>query len=295
MSRTEAELSVREGRLDDALAQLQDAVRNDPSSAELRIFLFQLLSLLGQWDRARNQLNVVAEMQSDTDPMAQTYDLAISCERLREEIFAGRRAPLVFGQPTEWVALLLQALELDGAGHKDEAQEIRLSALEKAPATSGRIKPRVAEGGDADASFPFEWLSDGDTRIGPVIEAIMDGKFYWIPMDRVSHIGIDLPEDLRDFVWIPVGLTFANGGQKVALVPSRYPGSGSDEDPAIRMSRKTDWVDAGENLFEGRGQRMWMTDSGEYPLFDVREIELDVEAPEVPAEDSEEPEEPTDG
>lgn len=277
MKSTEAEASLREGRLEDALGQLQDRVKKDPSNAELRVFLFQLLAVMGQWDRARNQLRVVSEMKSDTNSMSQTYDLAIRCERLREEIFAGRKAPLIFGQPEEWIAQLIQALQLDGQGHHGEARDTRLAALEDAPAVPGRVKPR-----DSDTASDFEWLADGDTRIGPIFEAIMDGKYYWVPMNRVAQIGIDKPEDLRDFIWIPVGFTFANGGQKIALMPSRYVGSGSATDSGLRLGRKTEWAEAGENLYEGQGQRMWMTDQGEHGCFDLSEIEFDLPTEEEP-------------
>jgi len=48
--------SLREGRLEEALAQLQTQVRKEPGDARLRVFLFQLLSVMGRWDRALRQL-----------------------------------------------------------------------------------------------------------------------------------------------------------------------------------------------------------------------------------------------
>jgi type VI secretion system protein ImpE len=55
-----AERSVREGDLAGALMALQDQVRKNPSTSDLRVFLFQLLAVLGEWDRALTQLNVAA-------------------------------------------------------------------------------------------------------------------------------------------------------------------------------------------------------------------------------------------
>ena len=45
------------------------------------------------------------------------------------------------------------------------------------------------------------------------------------------------------------------------------------------LSRRTEWMDQGEELFTGVGQRLLVTDVDEYPLMDVRSIELDTEAP----------------
>ena len=60
----EAHLAV--GDLDATLTALQDQVRKAPADAKLRIFLFQLLCVLGDWQRAITQLKLSAEM----DPMA---------------------------------------------------------------------------------------------------------------------------------------------------------------------------------------------------------------------------------
>jgi len=42
-----AEQSVREGRIEEALAELQQQVRKAPDNAEYRVFLFQLLCVMG--------------------------------------------------------------------------------------------------------------------------------------------------------------------------------------------------------------------------------------------------------
>jgi type VI secretion system protein ImpE len=54
----------------------------------------------------------------------------------------------------------------------------------------------------------------------------------------------------------------------------RYPGSEADQDGAIRLSRKTEWHEVAPQTFHGRGQRMFATDADEYPLLNVRTIEL---------------------
>ncbi|WP_265323151.1 tetratricopeptide repeat protein, partial [Pseudomonas aeruginosa] len=78
-----AEELLRAGRLDDALKALQEQVRSQPSNATLRIFLFQLLAVMGQWTRALNQLKVVGELDASALPRVQTYSTAIECEALR--------------------------------------------------------------------------------------------------------------------------------------------------------------------------------------------------------------------
>jgi type VI secretion system protein ImpE len=67
-------------------------------------------------------------------------------------------------------------------------------------------------------------------------------------------------------------LTLTNGGEKVALLPVRYPGSEASADSAIRLARKTEWAELESETVVGLGQRMFATDGNEYPLLDTRSI-----------------------
>ncbi|MER2602703.1 MAG: type VI secretion system accessory protein TagJ [Candidatus Competibacter phosphatis] len=268
----QAEQSVREGRLQEALAELQAQVRKEPANAKYRIFLFQLLAVLGQWERASNQLNVLEEMDPESLPMVQTYREALRCELLRAEVFAGRRSPLIFGDPEPWMALLLEALQLTAGGHHAQAQTARDQAFEGAVATAGTLDGQ-----------PFEWLADADLRLGPMLEAVINGRYYWIPWQRIRTLALERPSDLRDYVWMPAGFTWANGGETVGLIPSRYPGSQASADPQVQLGRKTEWLEQESGIYLGIGQRMLATDQNEYPLLDIRRIDLAVPEAAPPA------------
>jgi type VI secretion system protein ImpE len=268
----QAEQSVREGRLQEALAELQAQVRKEPANAKYRIFLFQLLAVLGQWERASNQLNVLEEMDPESLPMVQTYREALRCELLRAEVFAGRRSPLIFGDPEPWMALLLEALQLTAGGHHAQAQTARDQAFEGAVATAGTLDGQ-----------PFEWLADADPRLGPMLEAVINGRYYWIPWQRIRTLALERPSDLRDYVWMPAGFTWANGGEAVGLIPSRYPGSQASADPQVQLGRKTEWLEQESGIYLGIGQRMLATDQNEYPLLDIRRIDLAVPEAAPPA------------
>ena len=80
----QAEAYIQSGELEKALDLLTKEIRKNQAKVELRIFLFQLLSVLGQWKRAIIQLNVAAEMDSDAWLMAQIYRSALNCEEVNE-------------------------------------------------------------------------------------------------------------------------------------------------------------------------------------------------------------------
>ncbi|MCB2136395.1 MAG: tetratricopeptide repeat protein [Rhodobacteraceae bacterium] len=258
---------LKAGDPDAALEALQAQVRANPADAKLRIFLFQLLCVLGDWKRAITQLKLCAEMQASALPMAQTYREAIICEVYREKVFAGEKAPLIFGEPQEWIALMIEALNALAAGKAEKAAELRARAFEAAPAVSGMINDER-----------FEWVADADTRLGPILEIIINGKYYWMPFSAIATLRAEPPADLRDAVWTAVNLTLHNGGEMVALIPTRYAGTVPGGDGASRLARATHWADAGADTFVGTGQRLLATDAGDYALMDLRSLRMDAPA-----------------
>src|SRR5262249_6888571 len=167
------------------------------------------------------------------------------------------------GEPLPWLAQLFQTLSVAAKGRGAEAAALRAAALEQAAAVPGVI--------DGEA---FEWISDADSRLGPVCEANVDGRYSWVPFQRIRSARLEAPADLRDVVWRPAKIGLTNGGEAAALIPARYPGWESDPNGLIRLSRKTEWDEAAADTFHGRGQRMFATNQGEHALLSVRRIEL---------------------
>ena len=259
-----AEASIRAGAPKAALASLTSAVKSHPADLRLRVFLAQLLCVLGQWERAHTQLNVMAGMDEATGPMREMVGHALRCEKIRAAVFAGRTSPMVFGQPEAWLAGLIEALLKAARGEPELSKSLAAGALEAAPASRGTID-----------GTPFEWIADADSRLGPVLEAMVNGRYYWLPFSRLAGIAIEAPTDLRDVVWLPATLRFTNGGEAIAMLPTRYPGSEHSDDEQILMARKTEWRADGEDRWLGIGQRVLVTDAGEHDLMTVRSIELE--------------------
>ncbi|MFP7675223.1 type VI secretion system accessory protein TagJ [Marivita sp. S0852] len=250
---------LKAGDLNGTLASLQDAVRAKPEDAKLRIFLFQLLCVMGDWKRAITQLKLCAQLDASALPMAQTYREAIICEVFREKVFAGEKDPLIFGQPQDWVALLAEALKAQASGNADHAAQLRQQAFDQAPMTGG-----VLDGQS------FDWIADADMRLGPILEIVVNGKYFWMPFNTLSTLHLDPPEDLRDTVWTAATLTLANGGELVGLIPTRYAGTADRGTDAMKLSRATEWEDLGGDVFAGLGQRLLTTNEADIPLMDAR-------------------------
>jgi type VI secretion system protein ImpE len=258
-----AEDYFRVGNLHGALEELQKQIRNQPENSRLRVFLFQLLAVLGQWKRALDQLEVLDNLEQSTWPLVHIYREAIRCEVSRDDIFAGRQKPMILGEPPQWIALLLESLRLVVDAQYGPAIALRDQAFELAAENCGMIDQKS-----------FSWIADADSRLGPVLEIILNGRYYWAPFQQIRAIKITAVADLRDLVWLPAQFTWANGGETYGLIPTRYPGSENTQDPALQMARKTEWVELAQGFHRGLGQRMLATDQDEYPLLDVRSVTI---------------------
>lgn len=260
----EADELLRAGRVDESLASLQTAVRKAPSDAKLRVFLAQLLMVQGAWERALSQLQVAAQLDPSNSAMAYAYRGAIAAERTRAAVFAGRTLPELFGEPEPWMAALLDAVQAmaanEGASSSADIADRIQDALGQAQPVPGEID-----------GTPFEWLGDADSRLGPMFEMVINGRYFWVPGQYVSRLRFEPPADLRDLVWLPGEAQWVNGGSSPVFMPTRYMGSES-EATDFRLARRTEFRERVQGVWEGIGQRMLATDSGEYSLLDVREI-----------------------
>jgi type VI secretion system protein ImpE len=251
------------GEVRQALETLKQDVRKAPRDPRLRTFLFQMFCVTGEWDRALTQLKVAGELDPTTEAMVTTYQAAIRCEILREKVYRGERTPTVFGDPSDWVPLVIEANRLLAAGQRDQAAELRDRAFDAAPGQE------VVINGEAR-----QWVADADPRLGPIIEAVIEGRYMWIPYSRVKWLNVEPPADLRDQVWMPARFTWTNEGEVVALIPTRYPGSAGSADPLIQLARKTDWLELDDAWSVPIGQRMLVTDAGETALMDLRKLSI---------------------
>ncbi|WP_315759965.1 type VI secretion system accessory protein TagJ [Sphingomonas sp. Y38-1Y] len=263
MSLETADQLVRSGDLDGARAALVEVVRAQPSDQGARMFLFQLLAIAGEWDKARKQLDLLAQLSGEAQMLAVAYNQAIAAEAERAAVFAGT-ARTRQHVASDWAEGVVEAIERSANGDAEGADAARDAAFDAAPDTPGRLN---------DARF--EWIADADARFGPCFEAIIAGKYGIQPFDQVERIESEGPRDLRDLIWYPVQIAFKNGQSVAAMLPARYPGSEGAGDAALRMARSTEWTvtPGGE---AGVGQHLiGLSDGSEHGLLSLRTLVFD--------------------
>lgn len=248
---SDADTLLRDGNLSGARAALVDLVKAKPGDAQARMFLFQLLCVSGEWDKARSQLQSLVQIEAEAQMLGATYNQAIEAEKQRAAIFAGAvDMPLLAGQDG-WAEGVAKGISLLARHDVAGATAARDEAFDNAPDMPGTI--------DGQA---FEWLADADSRFGPTFEAIVGGRYGLIPFDQIVSITSEGPQDLRDTVWYPVQIAFRTGQSAAAFLPVRYPGSETADDDGVRLGRMTNWADHDWGQ-EGSGQRLWIFSEGE--------------------------------
>lgn len=259
----DADTLLRSGDFDGARAALVEAVRAQPADQSARMFLFQLLAVAGEWEKARRQLQTLAQLSGEAQMLAVAYGQAIDAELERAEVFAGRQRAHQH-VASAWCDGVIDALEHQGAGRADQASVSRDAAFDLAPEMPGRFN------GDS-----FDWIADADARFGPSFEVIIGNRYGLQPFDQIVSITSQGPRDLRDIVWYPVEIAFKSGQSAAAFLPARYPGTEFSADSAARLSRETRWdeKDWGE---AGLGQRLWTLSDGEdRGLLTLRNLRFD--------------------
>lgn len=271
--------ALRGGRLIEALAAAKDAVRKAPSDARHRSVLFQLYCVQGNWEGAQTQLKLVGDFDVEAMLWVGNCEKALDCEGSRRAVFAGQSAPTLFGKPPEWVGGTIEALRLGLDGNWSAAAASQAHALEMAPATAARINGQEVA-----------WVADGDSRLGPLLEAFVDGKYYWIPFEHIREVTMSARTHWMDSIWAPAEFRWLNEGMAKGYVPMRYPGSEKSGDAQIQLGRKTEWREQAENFFSGLGHRVLVTDAAEHGLAEIQSIQFSHPPPPAETAVDDEPE-----
>ncbi|PNE77380.1 ImpE protein superfamily protein [Burkholderia thailandensis] len=250
--------ALRTQSFEEIKARTAEAVRKKPSDTRERWLLFQLLCIDGAWDRALKQLQTWAQLEPQGEARAQLHRGLIRCEMFRADVLAGKRTPGFIDAQPAWVDTLLEANAKLGAGNVAAADALRESAFDSAPVTCGES----AEMGS------FAWLTDSDTRLGPIFEIAVAGGYRWIPFEQLKSITFTPAGTLSDLVWRPVTALMLDATVLRGYAPTRYPGSENGA-TAIRLASETTWSDIGTTNVVALGQRTWTTDQGDWGMLQI--------------------------
>jgi len=222
------------GQLGAAIQALGAELRDNPADAKRRTFLFELLCFAGEYDRAQKHLDVLAGQGPDSATGALLYRAALNADRMRTDLFLKRDYPEV---------------------HESDVP------------VSGTLNGK-----------PFESIEDADPRIGARLEIFAAGQCMWLPLAHIASVEMEPPKRLRDLLWPPAlvrtGPAFKGTELGEVLMPALAPLSFQHKDDAVRLGRSTVWEEQENGDVIPFGQKMLLVDGEDFPLLEVRQLEI---------------------
>lgn len=251
------------GRLAAAIeAQLQE-VKAAPLDSGRRTFLFELLAFSGQWDRAGQQLGVLAQETAEKGWGATVYQNLLVAEQSRRKVFAGQARPEIFVDPPDFVVTRWEALEHLTRG-SSEATATGIKKLEESDAAAPSVRGTIN-------NQPVEGLRDADDLLAPILEVMIMRDYVWVPWSQIRELEVEKPAHPRDLIWTPARLVLSDGEQRRAYLPALYPGTDAATSDDVKLGRLTDWiVPVADGPVRGVGQHLFVAGDSDFGLLDVR-------------------------
>jgi type VI secretion system protein ImpE len=263
MSGTDQSASAlfRAGKLGEAVAAAQAALRKAPTDINARVLLGELLAFAGNLERADVVLDAATAIDPSTALVVAEFRQLIRAEIARRQLFRDGRVPEFLADPTETQRLQLAALVALRAG--DQAEASRQTAGAEA------VRPRAA---GKHGDVVFDDMRDTDDLLAGSFEVLTTtGRYYWVPVERVQLLEFHAPKRPRDLLWRRASISVKEGPDGDVYLPVVYAGDDPMTD-ALRLGRETDWRQTDDGPVRGVGQRMFIIGEDAVPIMELGSI-----------------------
>jgi type VI secretion system protein ImpE len=211
------------GKLNEAIQALNAEVRDNPTDARRRTFLFELLCFAGDYVRAEKQLHILVQENRQAEMGGIVLFSVLHAERSRQDLFEKKDFPQAGGSDQAVTG------KLNGAPFSD---------LEDADPRIGRRLEVFAAG--AYLWIPFEHITSLEVE-----KPVKLRDLLWIP------------------ALVRTGPAFRDKELGEVLLPVLTPAAWRDADDQVRLGRITDWreedgevVPAGQKLLLADGEEI---------------------------------------
>jgi type VI secretion system protein ImpE len=260
---------IKAGRLSEARSVLTQEVKSAPADTGRRTLLFQVLALLGEWDKAAKHLDLVSTQDPTRVVGVQAYLNMVKAEQERVRVMSGELLPSPLPDVPPYFDRYMVYLKALGDGKSEEARELLLEIDAAIPAVSGTVNGR-----------PFEGMSDTDSRLYPFLEAFVHERYVWIPFEAIRELVVNEARSSLDLIWAAASVTTWEGLSVNCALPVLYPGTHLHGDEQVKAGRVTDWAPLGSGLSRGAGQHVFQVGDEEMAILEIREAQFTLETQE---------------
>jgi type VI secretion system protein ImpE len=256
----------RAGNLGGAIAAANAEVRRKPGDLGGRVLLAELLVLAGNLERADTILDAAAQADPSASIVAAEFRQLLRADLARRQFARLGRVPEFLDEPTAPLraALAAQVALRDGAAGEAVAHAAEAEALR--PRVSGSLK---REGGE----IAFDDFRDVDDLCAGFFEVLTtNGKYFWVPTERVASIQFHPPKRPRDLIWRRATISVSRGPDGDVYIPAIYDSANSDLPDNYRLGHRTDWTDDQAGPVRGIGQRVFLAGDDAHPIMEIAEL-----------------------
>jgi type VI secretion system protein ImpE len=220
----------------DAMKALSAELRDNPTDARRRTFLFELLCFAGEWERADKQLEVLGQAGPESEMGVLLYRSALFAERQRHDLF--------------------QRGELPAEQENTEAE--RNGVVNDKPFTYfADADPRIGA--------RLELFAAGNYLLLPIEHV---ASIQIPPPKRLRDL-IWTPAAVRTTP------SFKGSELGEVLLPVLAPFSWRHPEEAVRLGRMTVWEKTDGAEFQVPfGQKVWQVDDEDVPFLELRALEF---------------------
>jgi len=224
------------GRLMDAMKALSAELRDNPTDARRRTFLFELLCFAGEWERADKQLEVLGQAGPESEMGVLLYRSALFAERQRHDLFQRGELP---------------------AEQEDRAAERNGMVNDKPFTYFADADPRTGA--------RLELFAAGNYLLLPIEHV---ASIQIPPPKRLRDL-IWTPAAVRTTP------SFKGSELGEVLLPVLAPFSWRHPEEAVRLGRMTVWEKTDGAEFQVPfGQKVWQVDDEDVPFLELRALEF---------------------
>ncbi len=257
----------RAGNLDAAIEAANAEVRRKPGDLGGRVLLAELLMFAGNLERADTILDAASQADPSAAIVVAEFRQLLRADLARRQFARDGARPRVSRRADRAVAR-----RLGGAGG---AARRRCRTKPRARAAEAEaLRPRVPgslkrEGGEV----AFDDFRDVDDLCAGFFEVLTtNGKYFWVPTERVASIQFHPPLRPRDLVWRRATISVNRGPDGEVYIPAIYDSADPDLPDNYRLGHGTDWTDDQAGPVRGIGQRVFLAGDDAYPIMEIAEL-----------------------
>lgn len=250
------------GKLGEAIQAALAEVKAAPGDSGRRAFLAELSCFAGDLERADRQFDLIGEVDPKSAVGVSLFRQLVRAEQARQQFFHEGRLPEFLSEPSEALKLHLQASIRLREGDAAAAAALLAEAEDKRPKVQGTCD-----------GHPFDDFRDLDDVTACFFELLTsNGKYYWVPFERVESVELRPPARARDLLWRRARMIVRDGPDGEVFLPCIYADTGKENEDGLRLGRATDWRGGSGAPMRGVGLRTYLVGDGTRTILELKEL-----------------------